>query len=669
MADQEILKMVASLRDDASAVLKRLEQNMEGTAKGGGVKGLRDAFSSISGSMNPLIVNMRDGLLPTLNTLGITSLTTAGVVGGLFYGMQRLSQGSIGMKHLSDTTRIATSDISRLRRAGEELGATSDEMDTAISKFGRTMLEMRGGVAGEPVGGARDLLDLMGRQGGRALGIWTAVRDQLIKTPGNTLAAMTVFFEKVKELPPDKAAVLLEQWGFPKQITPELLEIFNRIPVTLSFDVELAKKFNQEWVEMNRQSDEFAKRVFLVIGPHLTEMIKQMNDLFAGRGAYEGDSGWTRFLKGAQLLTEALLPTSYLAKMLRDEGPVWVKDFQDALKKWLEGDSDWLKAFTRWFLYGPSGNAPLFGGGSGSGGGATGEPGGPGADVPMPRGLPSTPRPRGGGRTFEELWRERVAPQGSPPAGGPGRDLAPSPGGVDRSGFLNEIENNPGLITRMASMVKGEVGLGPRGDVDEQTVQLETAFNRAQARGHSLREALLSVGESRKGYYATDTYRRPATSQETEWFTKNILGPVLAGSDKSTERLGFMATGNASQLGFAERRYRQGYYAARKWWSGVPGKGEMFALERADRDRVGRIPRLPDTGMIDRSLWYGSGMMGRVEGSADINVNVNAPRGTSVDASSSGIFKSTTINRAQQMGIANESADGPSSYDEKWGGF
>jgi hypothetical protein len=118
-------------------------------------------------------------------------------------------------------------------------------------------------------------------------------------------------------------------------------------------------------------------------------------------------------------------------------------------------------------------------------------------------------------------------------------------GGIDRRRFLDELRRNPGLITKAAWMVRGEIGNSA--PLSSKIAMLETAFNRAQVRGHSLEQALLSVGESRKGYYATETYGgAPPSRAEVEDFKRNVLAPVLAGSDVSSAAgLGPM-TGNAS---------------------------------------------------------------------------------------------------------------------------
>jgi hypothetical protein len=118
--------------------------------------------------------------------------------------------------------------------------------------------------------------------------------------------------------------------------------------------------------------------------------------------------------------------------------------------------------------------------------------------------------------------------------------------GIDRRQFLDELKN-PTVIKKLADMAKGEVGWNA--PLDTKFVQLETPFNRAMARGHSLAQALLSTSEDpRLGYYQggpNGPYSRPVTTAEFEDFMQNILPEILAGSNKSEELLGFVATGNA----------------------------------------------------------------------------------------------------------------------------
>jgi hypothetical protein len=118
--------------------------------------------------------------------------------------------------------------------------------------------------------------------------------------------------------------------------------------------------------------------------------------------------------------------------------------------------------------------------------------------------------------------------------------------GIDRDRFRTEIAVNPELTVKMTHMVFGEVGR--QAPLPVKIIQLETAFNRAQARGQTLAHVLLSVKESpADGYYAVDTYCAEAepTPEEVETFIKTVLAAVLHGSNLSDVGYGPM-TGNAS---------------------------------------------------------------------------------------------------------------------------
>ena len=118
--------------------------------------------------------------------------------------------------------------------------------------------------------------------------------------------------------------------------------------------------------------------------------------------------------------------------------------------------------------------------------------------------------------------------------------------GIDRNQFRPEIVSHPDLVVKMSHMVFGEVGR--QAPLPVKIIQLETAFNRAQARGQTLAHVLLSVKESpNDGYYAIETYCAAAepTPEEVDTFKKTVLDAVLRGSNLSDVGYGPM-TGNAS---------------------------------------------------------------------------------------------------------------------------
>jgi hypothetical protein len=104
-------------------------------------------------------------------------------------------------------------------------------------------------------------------------------------------------------------------------------------------------------------------------------------------------------------------------------------------------------------------------------------------------------------------------------------------------------------------------------------IQTETALNRAAQRNIPLSQALWSVSDgdhdsrgNNLGYYASDTYKNPATPAQTAWYQKYILPHALGGSNERYKTLGFVPTGNASEGNnhFASRRLANGTYAQGK---------------------------------------------------------------------------------------------------------
>jgi hypothetical protein len=310
-----------------------------------------------------------------------------------------------------------------------------------------------------------------------------------------------------------------------------------------------------------------------------------------------------------------------------------------------------LDAFTQWF------GAKAEGGGGGIGAqvGAGGQ-GGQGALTAGIGGFRPA-RGTGGGSAGGST-------QGPPGFTGPFEPFKFDPkdaeaGGVDRSRYASDLQN-PEIVARLASMIKGEVGLGGKGSLAKQIIQLESLFNRAGARNYAHLYQDLFHGKG--GYYASGSF--PAVSPaEVEWFKNNVLAPVMKGSDVGTKFLGRTVTGNASQLGFAGRRLQQGYYSAGRWWGDKPGKDEMFVQEQSDAKRLAEHP-LPRVGprITIRPLQSPSAAnRGAYKEGADRSANLtidfaNLPRGVQTSVDHEG-FKSAKVNRGFALPQANEGQD------------
>jgi hypothetical protein len=209
--------------------------------------------------------------------------------------------------------------------------------------------------------------------------------------------------------------------------------------------------------------------------------------------------------------------------------------------------------------------------------------------------------------------------------------------GIDRRQFLEELKN-PAIVKKLADMVKGEVGWSAPHDT--KIVQLETAFNRAMARGHSLAQALLSTSEdSVRGYYqggTNGTYSRPVTATEFEDFKKNFLPEIVAGSNRSNALLGFVATGNASPP-TSTAQFAKGTQGG-NLDTAVPGHPESYFFEPPFRfpfkelqggESIQLTTRPSSTGSVDHGE-PPEQMDGDTEGSGPVGGKFNVPAGTPI---------------------------------------
>jgi TP901 family phage tail tape measure protein len=189
-----------------------------------------------------------------------------------------------------------------------------------------------------------------------------------------------------------------------------------------------------------------------------------------------------------------------------------------------------------------------------------------------------------GHMTTDDLARSLGGAQGG---GGMGAG-ARTAGGIDRSSFGPEIAKNPDLMFRSAAMVAGEV-YPERATDRAKRVQLETAFNRAQYRGHSLDQALWSTAQHGKaGYYPQQTFNRGAAfvRSHPDWyknFQENVWGKVMGGSD---EARGF--SGNASADVAARQRAKGTPYMDLRREG-----GDQYFKEGPFRNALPRLPMTP----------------------------------------------------------------------------
>lgn len=162
-----------------------------------------------------------------------------------------------------------------------------------------------------------------------------------------------------------------------------------------------------------------------------------------------------------------------------------------------------------------------------------------------------------------------------------------APGQVDRTAQWTELQQKPWLHQVLSQMNKGELVSGA--PFEHRVIQMETVFNRALDRGHSLEQALWKTSEHGKaGYYPQSTFTRGGLDADD--YAK-VLSTVVNGSNAGGKYLpeGMLVTGNASDE-------PGNMVASHQRAKGTPGftlKGAGGEWWFAEAGKTGRTPMVP----------------------------------------------------------------------------
>jgi hypothetical protein len=170
--------------------------------------------------------------------------------------------------------------------------------------------------------------------------------------------------------------------------------------------------------------------------------------------------------------------------------------------------------------------------------------------------------------------------------------LPPPRPGIDSSKMAGEFDANQGLADIAARMVNSE-------NPAQGITQMETVRNRALARGTTVAHELLTRGQNPNAYYPPFA-KGPG---DVEAFRRNVLTPVLRGSDVGGQQLGFSPTGNASDEPgnpFASRNLDAGRYNIA---GHIPGNTEMY-VQQETPDQLARLAaaRVPGRNSIASAM-------------------------------------------------------------------
>jgi len=247
----------------------------------------------------------------------------------------------------------------------------------------------------------------------------------------------------------------------------------------------------------------------------------------------------------------------------------------------------------------------------------------------------------GGGITSYNEWVARRGGAGRGPLFRPGvGPRARGGGGMGRQAFGTENDNPSASLAESRQRMKAEIDKDPKlrdfvidAAQHEGGIQsnLEQIMNYASMRHMTLRQALLS------GQYGPVNTGRVtgAISDSTRNVGTKALDRVFGGSnitDYATDQ-GMAGDPNFNKY-MSNRAYWNMHQVEGAWFSHHGEQGRAWAAQQRENDRRAIAEQEKAT---------------KVEGTGNLNVTVNAPPSTKVDASGGGIFKQTTIQRNIQM--------------------
>jgi hypothetical protein len=687
----DILRLRATVvSEEALANLRAIGREIGFIGQRGapGIKVANVEMARLHATTKLLGTEMKGFSVAALGVFGIGGGIAASVV-GFTRVMREATDKVVELKFASKELGLSTRQLQGYTTAAEKVGISSEAMTQALYKF----KDVTDGLKYN-IGGTRDELISLGA---------TPVIQRVMaaRTQAEKLAEVIKYGEALFKEDPSglKRRKFYELWGLGAEAGRLSLENLNR-------EVEKAHGLTEQQladavkardllIDLGKEYDKFKTSVAIGLAPGLTNFMEQTNKLVDWLGQKNEERkkiieegfkpggggpapqtflppGQQRPLTGnlAEQLAGGYRPISFggggagraggglseFSRAIKDGVFAALVDF----KSYMEGGAAAAAGGMMAASFGGSAGAAA-GGGIGRLPGAAGFGGGgysnltPGTGGGSAGGAGAGQVPSALDKTMPDWAQRGGGPPGTalPSGGGAGgggdtSGAAVGTGAFDRSRFAEEIKQNPELAARLQTIVQGEVGHGA--SQARKLVQLETIFNRAAARGQSLAQVTrMYTGQGSAGYYPPATFSGGRIKNDAEYakFQKDIMTPVLGGSDESTRLLGFPATGNASG-GVAARgsvpggRYtRHGmlgpetYVQEGRW--GFGGRGAREDIGRLEATR--RID-----GAIDNNATGGTNVNGNV--AVNITSNGTAARAT---ANSDGFWQKTTIQNYKQM--------------------
>jgi hypothetical protein len=290
MSQDEVLRMIAKLRDDVSSPLARIEKSLRGVGKRGAAesKNLREGFKSVHEQLRKVGDVARTGAEPAIDAIGISSLSAVGAVAALTAGLRNFADQGADVAAFGRRVMLTTDTIRGLEGAAEKFHVDPTAIRSGAESFTQAMYQIRrrrGEVYAHILAQRRDLA--------------TELSSTPETTEGNekALKSFLTVLEDVKRVHGEPTARAFSKEVFGTDAFVDILRNGNAgleeaVKLTLklrgNMNTDAGEKWNQNWSAFKDTIEGVRNEIGNNLLPDLTELAKQAREFFSEHRAEIG---------------------------------------------------------------------------------------------------------------------------------------------------------------------------------------------------------------------------------------------------------------------------------------------------------------------------------------------------------------------------------------------
>jgi hypothetical protein len=600
MAQEEVLRMVAAARDQASGPLRKVENALHGLGKGGqqASKQLRDNFKTVHEQFNKVADTAKEAVAPAIDAIGVSSLSAVGAVAALVGGLKNFIDQGSDVAAFGRRVKLTTDTVRGLEGVADKFHVDPSSIRAGEETFTQAMYQIRrkrGEVYAHILAQRRDLA--------------TELSSMPETEEGNekALKSFLLVLEDVKKVHGEATARAFSKEVFGTDAFVDLLQKGNAgleeaVKLTLklrgNMDTNASEKWVSNWSDFKAAIEGIRNAVGNDLLPDLTALARQGQEFFAENRVAIGQAIVTNFrdigisLKGINSGVQAVGGWKVIF-----EGLIALKLL--GLASNILKVATALRAATAAFMATPAGLLATLG-----------------------FALYETVKPQAAGESDAD---EKARRDKEINVSGGARNQAEAdarthgPGGVGAAAVLHGLRDR-GLDAGHASILGGNIAQESGFDPTKPNVA-EGGIGLIQWRKE--RRSALQAFAAQRHKLETDA------GVQLDFMMKEI--------NETPQGREFLAAQSPEEMNRALHRHIR---------YGDNSEGTRLALGRSLLPQAERIQ--------PGSLLAGANKSGinggaTVTGSASLKVDVTAPRGTRVQADADGLFDSVEVNRGLSM--------------------